>query len=261
MKNLKTTFILLLALPMITLWAQTNDELKLLNACKEEVSTMNSQTLYKMQYVDGMTFLKKSNFTIVDYSDLVEAGAMVFYDAGKRIRKFIMMSNYPEGSSFVVFYFDADGYEVHSVFFSPQASAGNQYTKKNKLVYVNKEIYNEDYEIEETVERYSGETNTWHTDDVKNHSYYNHLQLDIATALKVTFLPPQAGDKTITNVRRANLRKAPSTDAERITVVQIGSIVQILERANDQWYHVKVGEQTGYIFGELLEPVEKINSQ
>jgi len=255
MKKIVIIINLLLALSVIA-FAQTEADLKLLNACKDEVSEINQMTLYKMQYIDGMPFLKKSNFTVVDYTDLVEVGEMVFYDAAKRIRKYIMMSNYPEGSAFAIYYFDADGYEVHSVFYTPQVSAGNQYTKKNKLVYVNKEIYNENYEIEETVERYSGDTYAHHTDSIKNHHLYNRLKLDIDAALKVTFSPPQKGDLTITNVRRANLRKEPSTTAERITVVTLGQFVKILEHTNDEWYKVNVNGQIGYIFGELLEPVE-----
>jgi len=155
----------MLSLSFFALRAQTENDLKLLNACKKEVNTINSQTLYKKQYVFGVT-PQKRNLTIVDYKNIFEGIFMVFYDAEQRIRKYITTSNYPEGSAFDIYH-------------------------------------------------------------------------------------------TITNVRRANLRKAPSTDADRIAVVELGSIVQILERTDEQWYRVKVNGQTGYIFGELLEPVER----
>jgi len=144
----------ILSLPFAALRAQTENDLKLLNACKKEVSAINSQTLYKKQYVFGVT-PQKRNLTIVDYKDVFEG----------------ILNN--------------------------------------------------------------------------------------ATDPKVTFSPPKANDQTVINVRRANLRKAPSTDADLISVVELGSIVQILERTDEQWYRVKVNGHTGYIFGELLEPVER----
>jgi len=239
------------------LQAQTENDLKLLNACKEEVSAINSQTLYKKQYVFE-TPRTNRNLTIVDYKDFMfEAIFMVFYDTEYRIRKHITTSNYPEGSAFTIYYFDTDGYEVHSVFYDPLARAGNRYMNKNKLVYLNMAAIDENYEITETIEQYGGETDVYHTESIKNHHLYEHLKLDITTDPKVSFSSPQKGDKTITNVRRASLRKMPSINAERITVVELGAIVQILERENDEWYKVYLNGQTGYIFGELLEPVER----
>ena len=244
-------------LSFAALRAQTENDLKLLNACKEEVSAINSLTLYKKQCAFGAPRTNR-NLTIVDYKDFMfEAIFMVFYDTEQRIRKYITTSNYPEGSAFSIYYFDTDGYEVHSIFYDPLLRAGNRYMNKNKLVYLNMAAIDENYEITETIERYGGETDVYHTDNIKNHHLYGHFKLDIATDPKVTFSPPQANDRTITNVRRANLRKAPSTDADRITVVELGSIVQILERTDEQWYRVKVNGHTGYIFGELLEPVER----
>jgi len=256
MKKLIIIFSFIL-LSFAALRAQTENDLKLLNACKEEVSAINSLTLYKKQYVFG-TPRTNRNLTIVDYKDFMfEAIFMVFYDTEKRIRKYITTSNYPEGSAFSIYYFDTDGYEVHSVFYDPLSRAGNRYINKNYLVYLNIAEIDENYEITETIEQYGGETFVFHTDSIKNHHLYEHFKLDIATVPKVTFSPPKASDQTITNVRRANLRKAPSTDADRIAVVELGNIVQIIEHTNDQWYKVNVSGQIGYIFGELLEPVER----
>ena len=249
--------LIFISLSFFALRAQTENDLKLLSDCKKEVSTINSLTLYKKQYVFG-TPRTNRNLTIVDYKDFMfEAIFIVFYDTEQRIRKYITTSNYPEGSAFTIYYFDVDGYEVHSVFYDPLARAGNRYMNKNNLVYLNMAAIDENYEITETIEQYGGETFVLHTDSIKNHHLYEYLKLDIATDPKVTFSPPKANDHTITNVSRANLRKAPSTDADRIAVVELGSIVQILERTDEQWYRVKVNGHTGYIFGELLETVER----
>ncbi|MDR2148803.1 MAG: SH3 domain-containing protein [Tannerella sp.] len=256
MKPVKTSFILWLALLSTALQAQTENDLKLLDACKEEVSAINSMTLYKKQYIWGPVRENVGNLTIVDYRDIVMESSMIFYDAEKRIRKYIKTFNDPEGSGFSIYWFDADGYEVHSVFHIPWDRAGNQYAKKGKPVYLNMETINENYEIEEIIEQYGGETYVFHADSIKNR-LYEPLKLDPGVDPKVTFSPPQAGDKTVTNVRRANVRKAPATDAERIKVIGLGSIVQILERAGDQWYRINLNGETGYIFGELLEPVER----
>jgi uncharacterized protein YgiM (DUF1202 family) len=216
--------------------------------------------LYKKQYIFGAP-VKKSNLTIVDYKEVSEGIFMVFYDTEKRIRKYITTSNFPEGNTFTVHYFDADGYEVHSVFLDPQGRVGNQYTKKNNLVYLNMVAHDENYEIVETIEQYGGKTDLFyvlHTDNIKKDHLNEHLKLNIATDPKVTFSPPKANDVTITNVRRANLRKEPSTTAERLTVVTLGEFVEILEHTNDEWYKVNVNGQVGYIFAELLEPVERV---
>ena len=61
----------------------------------------------------------------------------------------------------------------------------------------------------------------------------------------------------LTNIRRANLRKSPSTDAERIAFIEMGDIVKIEERAGDQWYKISANGQAGYIFSEFIEPVER----
>jgi len=167
------------------LQAQTENDMKLLNDCKKEVSAINSLTLYKKQYVFGVT-LQKRNLTIVDYKDVFEGIFMVFYDVEQRIRKYITTSNYSEGSAFDIYYFDADGYEIHSVFYNPQLRAGNRYTNKNNLVYLNIAAIDENYEITETIEQYGGETDVYHTESIKNHHLYEHFKLDITTDPKVT---------------------------------------------------------------------------
>ena len=253
---------LLLALPFVALRAQTEDDMKRLSACKEEVRAMNSQTLYKKQRIWGTAAENKVNLTVVDYKTIVE-GVMIYYDSKGKIRKYIETFNYPESYGFSIHYFDEEGYAVHSVFNDPLGVTGNRFMKKNKLVYLNIETRDENYEIEETIEQYGGEssftaTKYPHTDSIPKHLANDPLlSFDAKTATRVTFSPPKANDKTVTNVRRANLRKNPSTAAEIITVVALGDIVQILERANEEWYKITVGGQTGYIFGELIELVER----
>jgi len=54
---------------------------------------------------------------------------------------------------------------------------------------------------------------------------------------------------------RAKVRSGPSTDTDEIAVVSAGKTIQVLESVeNGTWY--KVGGM-GYIFHDLLEPVEE----
>ncbi len=54
---------------------------------------------------------------------------------------------------------------------------------------------------------------------------------------------------------RARVRAGPSTDTEEVAVVPAGKAIQVFEIVEDgTWY--KVGGM-GYVFHELLEPVEK----
>ncbi len=54
---------------------------------------------------------------------------------------------------------------------------------------------------------------------------------------------------------RAKVRAGPGTDTEEVAVVPAGNIIQVFEIVEDgTWY--KVGGM-GFIFHELLEPVEK----
>ena len=261
MKKGLITLSLLLAIPSAALRAQTENELRLLNACKEEVSTINSQTLYKQWHSWGSAAENKVNLTLAEYKTVVD-GVMIYYDSEGKIRKYIETFSYPESSGFSIHYFDKDGYAVHSVFYNPLGITGSRFMNKNQLVYLSVETRDENYEIEEIIEQYGGEsffTACLHTDSIPKHLTDDPLlKFDAKTNKKVNFSPPKANDKTITNVRRANLRKNPSTAAEIITVAELGSIVQILESANEQWYKVMVNGQTGYIFGELLESVERI---
>ena len=193
----------------VVLQAQTAHDLELLNACKEEVKAINSQTLYKTQFFGDE--YKNTNIT------------------------------------------------------------GYRYMNKGKLVYISIEVKGEIDVVTEVVERFGGKIpdsevysfddnfhRYLHTDSIKNTPTYVKLSFNMKTDKQIIFSLPKAGDKTVTNVRRANLRKNPSTTAEITTVIELGSIVQILERTNTDWYKINVNGQNGYIFGELLEPVEQV---
>ena len=273
MKLIKTTIILLLTFPLVALQAQTQDDLRLLNACKEEVRAINNQTLYRKHYTEAWN--DSSARTITDFLTLynaADAAFLVYYDTEKRIRKFIDMFTVPEQYGYSIHYFDTGGYVVKSIFFGNGAMnpliTGTRYMSKGKLVYLDINTQDEAGEVAKAIEQYGGKMPDadfysdrrrylLHTDSLKNHYYYEHFKLDIATNPKVVFRLPQTNDKTTINVRRANLRIAPATDAEIITAVELGNIVEILEITNNQWYKVKVNEKIGYIFGELLEVVEQ----
>lgn len=50
------------------------------------------------------------------------------------------------------------------------------------------------------------------------------------------------------------LRKEPSTDSKIITLLEKGKKVEILSKEND-WYKVKVNDETGYVSGSLIKNV------
>ena len=256
----------------VVLQAQTAHDLELLNACKKEVKAINSQTLYKMQFF--WDEYKNTNITVVDYNSY-ESGFLIYYDTEKRIRKCINTFSYPEENGFAIRYFDTDGYLIYSIHYHGSAMAppitGYRYMNKGKLVYISIEVKGEIDVVTEVVERFGGKIPDsevysfdkdfhcyLHTDSIKNTPTYVKLSFNTKTDKQIIFSLPKAGDKTVTNVRRANLRKNPSTTAEITTVIELGSIVQILERTNTDWYKINVNGQNGYIFGELLEPVEQV---
>ena len=267
---------LLLSLPIFA-FAQTENDLQLLNAAKEEVRAINNQTLYRKHYTEAWN--GSSARTITDFLTLYNADAafLVYYDTEKRIRKFIDMFTVPEEYGYSIHYFDTGGYVVKSIFFGSGSMnpliTGTCHMSKGKLVYLDINTQDEAEEVAKAIEQYGGKMPDadfysdrrrylLHTDSLKNHYYYEHFKLDITTDPKVVFRLPQTNDKTTINVRRANLRIAPATDAEIITAVEVGNIVEILEVTNNQWYKVMVNGKIGYVFGELLEPVEiKINPQ
>jgi hypothetical protein len=69
------------------------------------------------------------------------------------------------------------------------------------------------------------------------------------------FSSPQAGDKTIINANSVNFRKQPSVNSPAIARLNVGDVVTVVGK-NDEWYHVKFKEQTGYVHSNFLEPVE-----
>lgn len=65
---------------------------------------------------------------------------------------------------------------------------------------------------------------------------------------------PEDGRLQFRTKARARVRAGPSTDTDEVAVVLAGKTIQVLEAVEDgTWY--KVGG-IGYIFHELLEPVE-----
>ena len=264
MKKVIIILCAVLALPYSMLRAQTADELKLLNACKEEVSAINSLTLYKKQFFEG-NIKVNDNVTIVDL-DEHEYAVLVYYDAEKRIRKRISIGRDSDIRTFSIWYFGADGHLVCYINYA-EGNEGNYrgylYMNKGKLVYISMEVKGFITEQTKVVEQYGKMPNPdifsfykdfpLHTDKISK----KELRFDMKTDKQVRFSTPQNGDLTVTNIRRANLRKSPSTDSERITFIEMGDIVKIEERAGDQWYKISAKGRAGYIFSEFIEPVER----
>ena len=50
-----------------------------------------------------------------------------------------------------------------------------------------------------------------------------------------------------------NLRSAPTTDAEVVTVIPKGTKVTIIEKTNDKWYRVEYNGKKGYMTASAVD--------
>ena len=62
----------------------------------------------------------------------------------------------------------------------------------------------------------------------------------------------EAEQTTFIATARLNLRPTPSTDGERIALINIGSVVDVLDFRDGQWYRVSHNGQVGYVYAQFL---------
>ncbi len=265
--NFKYRFIILALLPA-TLWAQNTNEVKFLNACKDEVKAINSQELYKKQILWGAEPDNDGNVSITDYTNQSDAN-MIYYDNDGRIRKFIMMFNYPETIRFSMHYFDKDGYVVSSICYERSAMdtsvIGVRYMHKNKLIYVDIELRDEEENVVKVIKHYSRTTERLpdknynailHVDSLTNYCRKEDLTFRPDDYRKIYSTLPKVGEKTIVNVRESNIHEKPSDKANIVTAAHLGDIVEITEDLKNGWYKIQQNEKSGYVKAEFLELVE-----
>lgn len=237
---------------------------------RNQVTAINSLTLYKKQWTwQGNE--NEGSKTLVDFIEHGGEYVFVYYDSRGRIRKFISAYNYPEECSYMLCYYDDNGDLIflnsycHSAM--NYAVNGSAYMKKGSLAYLDVEVYDEEDKLKKTIVQHQGKFPLSY--DIKS-KFGKYLHTDSLKAFdgeevvfkaeqykKVKFNLPRKGDITLTNAKRVNLRKLPSTEASILTVVKIGTLVQIVADSEKDWYKVKVGNLEGYIYGDMLEAVEK----
>lgn len=60
----------------------------------------------------------------------------------------------------------------------------------------------------------------------------------------------------ITAVSGLNLRKGPSTDTERYSVIPFNTVIEIVEKVDQEWFKVKHNDQIGYVSAEYVRLID-----
>lgn len=60
----------------------------------------------------------------------------------------------------------------------------------------------------------------------------------------------------VTAVSGLNFRKGPSTETERYSVLPFNTVIEILEKVDEEWLKVKHSEQIGYVSAEFIKVID-----
>ncbi|MFZ4861421.1 SH3 domain-containing protein [Sphingobacterium sp. Mn56C] len=92
--------------------------------------------------------------------------------------------------------------------------------------------------------------------DVYNQIDPNFLAGDVVMNVDVSTAVAGSQVKVITENSNLNIRKGPGTDQPIIGKAAKGEIINLISRANDQWWLVRTknGEE-GYCYAQYLEPL------
>lgn len=60
----------------------------------------------------------------------------------------------------------------------------------------------------------------------------------------------------VTAVSGLNFRKGPSTETERYSVLPFNTVIEILEKVDEEWLKVKHSEQIGYVSAEFVKIID-----
>ncbi|MBE8714917.1 SH3 domain-containing protein [Sphingobacterium hungaricum] len=93
--------------------------------------------------------------------------------------------------------------------------------------------------------------------DIYNQIDPNFLSSDVVMNVDVSTAVAGSKVRVITNNSNLNIRKGPGTDQPIIGKAAKDEIINLISRANDQWWLVRTEDgEEGYCYAQYLEPVE-----
>lgn len=93
--------------------------------------------------------------------------------------------------------------------------------------------------------------------DIYNQIDPNFLSSDVVMNVDVSTAVAGSKVRVITNNSNLNIRKGPGTDQPIIGKAAKDEIINLISRANNQWWLVRTEDgEEGYCYAQYLEPVE-----
>ncbi|WP_160111144.1 SH3 domain-containing protein [Dysgonomonas sp. Marseille-P4361] len=245
-----------------------------LEKIRKEVVDINQQTLNKSTFL--LCKQEIENISIVDYEKVSESVTYVYADTNSVVRKSIHMNNYPEYSGFTVHYYNSLGNVIYTIIKESSALnpavIGIRAIANNKPLYTDIQFNDDNNHLIKEKEFWFGKDldtenitfNIKSTEDLNKYltQTYNFNSLESEEKMKVRFIHPTKGERTIINARKVNIREKPSFNSKIINQGGLGSdnfIVEVLKQVESQgeiWYLINIGSISGYIYGRLIEPIE-----
>jgi hypothetical protein len=271
-KRMKKKIIILLVICFVQypLQAQINDIDALITICKNEVTEINNQVLYK-------TLVDFQGYRIGNDENFTETLTVLYFDSNNRIRKSKLLYSVPEEAGCNYRYFNEEGMAILSLYslhsgMNFGCSTSRYLNHAGDLLCV--DIIRKD-DIDNALEhivRFGGVPDL-PMPYINNENYDNILNIDSLhneikrfynvdslyrpnDCIPVRFIKPQKGQSTIINANSVIIRKKPSTGGQQIGTLYVGDEVQILG-AKAAWYKVMFRNKTGYVYHTFLEPVEQ----
>jgi hypothetical protein len=234
---------------------------------KEEIAAINSSIL-DARYTTGF-----------------EGSLSFYYDADGLLRKFVDYFEYPGSTFFLTGYYDEEG-QLISLFFGKVPEESHEYNGTVSVVKHNPYTLAFDYQYRESWYAHDwthvyGESTDYPeligfpplsrfscTDSLKT-AYAidkSHI-INNFKSKRVRFAAPQVGDNVFINKNNVSLHSSPSNDSNVINIANIGTrfnIVEVLpkEKSDNEesfsWYRIEYYNMIAYVFGEFLEPVERM---
>ncbi|MBQ2124138.1 MAG: SH3 domain-containing protein [Bacteroidaceae bacterium] len=80
----------------------------------------------------------------------------------------------------------------------------------------------------------------------------------LVAIMSITFV--HAAKYRVVTTSTLNVRSAPTTNSDKISVVSGGDIVNVVEKGSDDWMKIELNGMTGYVYGKYLEEIPELSS-
>jgi hypothetical protein len=248
----------------------------------EEKEAINNMPLFK-------AWLKNTpNGGILTSVDpkFFDGSIVCYFDEEGNLRKHVSISDYPDSTSEMIACYSEDGELMYVRFYNFQPEGysyqGIAYktfrddwgdTIEFRYSVQNSNMTDfENYSVQGKSNKYPAITCEWNVLSKYTHvdSLASYLRIETLQpppgCKKVQFCTPSKNQTTNINNDNVNLRESAKTSSKVIRTMRTGEKVKILEVLQEEtvrnvgtyhWYKIEVYQQTGYVFGAYLEPVEK----